>query len=324
MSNRTENQSGAVVKLDVAAALMSWFHNLGQDVSRAKEDLRRHSMSWQAFCDLLDRIKEGGFGGHRGHHPRPRVHLSSLSRAPAWECDRALACYMANETRGLPVNTRSNPSGAGTMMRVFHFGKGVELSLYPLIVPALEDYYGSRLQILGIWFERPVYGPGTHASAEEILELVGTADITIHYVLDGVEARCVWDCKSTSQNRSEKRVQKGVVVTEPEYERQVSSYLEPTRSDYGGVLYWIKSPPHLFQQVYVDRAQARYERNVKRVVRIRQGVEGGDAEPVARMGSYCLTHCEYWESCPALHAARPDLFGRSSTPASPLLQVSHE
>jgi hypothetical protein len=182
------------------------------------------------------------------------------------------------------------------LMRCFAIGHAMEKELYKWFGPALENYYTeSNFELLEVNYEWPMFknsGPEYEGDARL---LVGTADVMFTYRRKGEVCRAVVDFKSTSVGQAKKRAKVLGLQSEPEYLRQVASYLEPTQADWGALVYWVKQWPHYFQQEVVARRPGFYRACMRRLDSVYGDVTEGRPSP-ANAGAWCRK-CAFAAAC---------------------------
>lgn len=286
-----------VFRLDLAAALTQMYRHMADAGGKDNGPWHpgHYPVAMQGLSDFYERLTE------ELAHPRersPGLHLSDVTGDYGWECDRYLFFVELQEPKSVIY--------AADMIRVFEVGKGMHLQLFQRVVPALQMYYGERLEITRFGIEEPVPDDGTGIS--------GTTDIQLEFLIyqpeeignreTAVPQKVVVDVKSTSVNESKKRRKKSnmpsaqEVNAEPKYQRQVACYSTRTDADYAMVLYWEKQFPHEFFQATRPRQGDRvYDTILKRVARVREHIERGTLPNPNR--SACAG-CPYFSLCQGL------------------------
>jgi hypothetical protein len=279
------------VALDVDTAYTAFFDRQATDDEfRKRCHPRMSEVGWAAYEKYLHKHE---LAEHTPRERSGRIHATYLAGDVGFECDRSLFFEMIlqDEEPQADVGTWKD------LMRCFAIGHAMEKELYKWFGPALENYYqNDDFELLEVNYEWPMFKNSGEEFSDDSTLLVGTADVFFTYRRKGEEYRAVVDFKSTSKNRAAKRASATGVQSEPAYIRQVSSYLEPTRSDWGALVYWVKQWPHYFQQEVVNRRPGFYSASMRRLREVYADVEEGRPSP-ANPGSWCKTRCRFAGAC---------------------------
>lgn len=278
------------VALDVDSAYTAFFDRQATDDEfRKRCHPRMSKVGWAAYEKYLLKHE---LGEHKPRERKGRIHATYLAGDKGFECDRSLFFEMVLQEE----EPHADDGLWKDLMRCFAIGHAMEKELYKWFGPALENYYTeSDFELLEVNYEWPMFKNSGPEYEEDAKLLVGTADVFFTYRRKGEVCRAVVDFKSTSKTQAKKRTTVHGLQSEPAYLRQVASYLEPTRADWGALVYWIKQWPHYFQQEVVSRRPGFYQACMRRLDTVYADVEAGRPSP-ANAGAWCRK-CRFVSAC---------------------------
>jgi len=241
-----------------------------------------------------------------------KVHVSFISNPTGYNCDRALFYAITSQPQEPSTVVHPDvPWLIGALERCFWYGHAAEDEIYRLLGMALVNHYGDRLVVHELVFERSLFTDPPEVCLADRDVLAGASDIYIRYTVDDSPiTTAVWDAKTISKLRSDaqkKTARKKAadaaagartedVEASVDYQRQVSTYLEPSSAHHGGLLYWDKQWNHGFSQYIVDRRPGFYAATVGRIREVREDVAREHLSPATPSKSYC-GRCPYRSAC---------------------------
>lgn len=263
--------------LDFKDALDYWYIQASKDNAVRRAGPQASELGWKAYKRYLQSLLES-----EDDEREFGIHVSSISGYAGWECIRHLWYILAGY--------HEDPIFAARMLRRFDIGTGMHMILFQRFMPALEMRYPS-IEFLNVWYEESL--------ELDDLMIVGTPDIVLEYIDPHINepARAVIDIKSTSTNQQDRRTRKGgIIKVEPNYQRQVQTYINRVEADYGAILYWENTAYWHFHQVPIQPSRALERVYSKKVTSVFAALEEVEA-PAGTLGGHCR-ECGFQRLCP--------------------------